>query len=83
MQLKLKIIMCGIVFSLFFLKHLECAGNKICNCEKNDNVWRQDDGWLTDKEDLPVTAISVSDTGSSIEKATVTLGPLTCWGRLN
>ena len=68
---------------LFFLKHLACADNMICNCEKNDKVWRQDDGWLTDKEDLPVTAISVSDTGHNKEKARITLGPLTCWGLID
>ncbi|EDO44023.1 predicted protein, partial [Nematostella vectensis] len=24
-----------------------------CNCESNDNVWREDSGFLTDKETLP------------------------------
>ena len=69
-----------------FLKHLEtCAGtgNNICNCEMNDEQWRQDYGWLTDKEDLPVTAISVSDTGGRSEEAHITLGKLTCWGLQN
>ena len=46
----------------------------------NDNIWRPDAGWLTDKDYLPVTAISVSDTGSSGEAAKVTLGPLICSG---
>ena len=51
----------------------------------NDNTWRQDDGWLMDKCDLPVTAISVSDTtydesNKHDELAIVTLGPITCWG---
>ena len=45
--------------------------------------WRRDGGWLTDKEDLPVTAIHLGDTGDSYEKANVTLGPLTCWGLQN
>ena len=66
----------------FFPLKIECAGNVICNCEKNDNEWRQDDGWLIDKEDLPVTAISVRDTGDDNEEAKITLGPLTCWGVL-
>ena len=57
----------------------ECA-KKPCNCEKNDNKWRQDGGWLTDKNDLPVTAISVGDTRDSGEAAKITLGPLICWG---
>ena len=58
-----------------------CEGSKLCNCDMNDNEWRKDAGWLTDKDYLPVTAISVSDTGSSWEEAKVTLGPLVCSGK--
>ena len=31
-----------------------CAGGYGCNCDKNDNVWREDSGLLTDKTHLPV-----------------------------
>ena len=63
--------------------NIACAGNEICNCQNNDDVWGEDDGWLTDKEDLPVTAIYVFNTGGNDEFAEVTLGPLTCWGLKN
>ena len=32
-----------------------CADSRFgCNCDKNDNVWREDSGLLTDKTKLPV-----------------------------
>ena len=35
----------------------------VCNCDINDNQWRQDDGYLTFKDDLPVSAFVAGDTG--------------------
>lgn len=35
----------------------------LCNCDANDDVWRYDEGYLTDKYDLPVTAVHAGDTG--------------------
>ena len=63
-----------------FHKFSECEGNGVCNCEQED-AWKKDAGWLTDKDYLPVTAVSVSDTGDSSEEAKVTLGPLLCSGK--
>ena len=58
-----------------------CADtNRGCNCDKNDNVWREDSGLLTEKSDLPVTQLRFGDTGSSIEKGYHTLGKLECHG---
>jgi len=34
----------------------QCA-NGTCNCDINDDVWREDSGFLSYKEDLPVTAL--------------------------
>ena len=34
-----------------------------CNCDKNDNVWREDSGLLTDKTKLPVKQLRFGDTG--------------------
>ena len=57
-----------------------CAGGGKCNCDKNDRVWREDSGYLTDKNTLPVTELRFSDTGDSHELAYHTLGKLRCWG---
>ncbi len=59
-----------------------CAGtvgtSKKCNCDANDSQWRTDEGYITKREVLPITAISAGDTGSDIEKFVYTLGPLQC-----
>ena len=50
-----------------------------CNCDKNDFVWREDSGLLTDKTTLPVKQLRFSDVGST-EKGYRTLGKLKCYG---
>ena len=50
-----------------------------CNCDRNDNVWREDSGLLTDKTKLPVKQLRFGDTGSG-EKGYHTLGKLKCYG---
>ncbi|CAB4015197.1 Hypothetical predicted protein, partial [Paramuricea clavata] len=58
-----------------------CAGGGKCNCDKNDKAWREDSGYLTDKNTLPVTELRFGDTGApSYEKGYYTLGKLRCWG---
>ena len=58
-----------------------CAdSSKLCNCDKNDNVWREDSGLLTDKTKLPVKQLRFGDTGSSHEQGYHTLGKLRCFG---
>ncbi len=53
-----------------------------CNCDKNDNVWREDSGLelLTDKTHLPVKRLRFGDTGDSGEQGYHTLGKLKCYG---
>ena len=51
-----------------------------CNCDKNDYVWREDSGLLTEKSDLPVLQLRFGDTGGSGEKGYHTLGKLKCYG---
>ena len=51
-----------------------------CNCDKNDNVWREDSGILTEKTRLPVKELRFGDTGDSSEKGYHTLGKLKCCG---
>ena len=58
-----------------------CAdSNKVCNCDKNDNVWREDSGLLTDKTKLPVKQLRFGDTGDRGEQGYHTLGKLKCFG---
>jgi len=57
-----------------------CAGGYGCNCDKNDYVWREDSGLLTDKTQLPVKQLRFGDTEGSIERGYHTLGKLKCYG---
>jgi len=50
-----------------------------CNCDKNDFVWREDSGLLTDKTHLPVKQLRFGDTGGSAQ-GYHTLGKLRCYG---
>ncbi|XP_028393298.1 neurexin-4-like [Dendronephthya gigantea] len=59
-----------------------CAGGGNCDCDKNDEIWREDSGYLTDKNTLPVTELRFGDTGryrSTDERGYHTLGKLRCW----
>ena len=55
-----------------------------CNCDKNDAVWREDSGLLTDRSALPVKELRFGDTGvysdGTDEKGFYTLGKLRCYG---
>ena len=51
-----------------------------CNCDKNDYVWREDSGLLTDKIKLPVKQLRFGDTGNRNEKGFYTLGKFKCYG---
>ena len=54
-----------------------------CNGDKNDNVWREDSGLLTDKTSLPVTKMRFEDLGGGNEQGYHTLGKLKCYGVSN
>ena len=56
-----------------------CAGGGKCNCQRNDLTWREDSGYLTDKNTLPVTELRFGDT-TKPERGYHTLGKLRCWG---
>ena len=51
-----------------------------CNCDKNDHVWREDSGLLTDKTKLPVKQLRFGDAGDSNNQGYHTLGKLKCYG---
>ena len=58
-----------------------CADSwRACNCDKNDNVWREDSGLLTDKTHLPVKQLKFGDAGNAYEHGYHTLGKLKCYG---
>ena len=57
-----------------------CADSRYgCNCDKNDQVWREDSGLLADKTKLPVKQLRFGDT-SSDNQGYHTLGKLKCYG---
>ena len=60
-----------------------CAGGGNCNCDKNDLTRREDSGYLTDKNTLPVSELRFGDTGENTpqkkESGYHTLGELRCW----
>ena len=52
-----------------------------CNCDKDDNVWREDSGLLTDKTKLPVKQLRFGDIGDRFsEFGYHTLGKFKCYG---
>ena len=58
-----------------------CADpGKGCNCDKNDLIWREDSGLLTNKSHLPVSQLRFGDTSDSDEEGYHTLGKLKCYG---
>ncbi|KAL9975060.1 hypothetical protein ACROYT_G012176 [Oculina patagonica] len=58
-----------------------CADSRYgCNCDKNDLVWREDSGLLTDKTHLPVKQLRFGDTAGSTDQGYHTLGKLKCHG---
>ena len=58
-----------------------CANPQhFCNCDINDNVWREDSGLLTNKSHLPVSQLRFGDTGLDPEEGYHTLGNLKCYG---
>ena len=60
-----------------------CADSRYgCNCDKNDKVWREDSGLLTDKTHLPVKQLRFGDSSGS-DTGYHTLGKLKCYGTLN
>ena len=58
-----------------------CPGKWKCNCDQNDETWREDSGYLTDKNTLPVSEMRFGNAGTpSYEFGFHTLGKLRCWG---
>ncbi|KAI8515746.1 hypothetical protein Bbelb_065590 [Branchiostoma belcheri] len=54
-----------------------CSGR--CYCDINDHIWRVDSGYLTHRNDLPVTQLRFGDTGGWNEEGYHTLGKLICY----
>ncbi|XP_065054059.1 uncharacterized protein LOC135682899 isoform X3 [Rhopilema esculentum] len=54
------------------------ASTKKCNCDANSDTLTFDEGYVTFKDDLPITKIQWGDTGASSEYAFHTIGKLEC-----
>ena len=62
-----------------------CANaNRVCNCDANDKMWREDSGLLTEKTSLPVKELRFGDVGLTQnnvdELGYHTLGKFKCHG---
>ena len=59
-----------------------CADSRFgCNCDKQDHVWREDSGLLTDKTKLPVKQLRFGDMGNRYSDFGYhTLGKFKCYG---
>ncbi|CAK8681317.1 unnamed protein product [Clavelina lepadiformis] len=55
--------------------------NRKCNCDSNKGPETSDEGFLTDKNTLPVMEVQIGDNGDNSEIAWHSLGPLICSGR--
>ncbi len=53
--------------------------SKPCNCDANDYVTRTDDGYVTQKSDLPITSIRIGDTGHKFEFKEYLIGDVECF----
>ncbi|CAD5119519.1 DgyrCDS8121 [Dimorphilus gyrociliatus] len=56
-----------------------CDGGKSCNCFLKDGKTRTDIGMLSNRKDLPVTALNFGDTGDEGESGAHKLGKLRCF----
>ena len=57
------------------------TASEICNSNSNDMFWRSDEGYITDRDVLPVSKLYFGDTGGGGEMGYHTLGKLTCYGK--
>ena len=51
----------------------------VCNCDNNGPVWTSDEGYITDKDVLPVTKLKFGDNGDESEMGFHTLEALECY----
>ena len=56
-----------------------CPRGQVCMCDANDGIWREDKGYLREKQYLPVTELRFGDTGNTGEEGFHTLGKLRCY----
>ena len=50
-----------------------------CNCDLNDENWRYDDGYITDKTKLPISAVQFTEETED-PRSKFTVGRLECFG---
>ncbi|KAI0209893.1 hypothetical protein LSAT2_005402 [Lamellibrachia satsuma] len=59
-----------------------CASRDLkCNCDVNDDVTRVDDGYITEKTDLPIRSVHIRKSGATHGDVALTISSLSCWGK--
>ena len=55
----------------------------MCNCDKDDEVWRYDGDFLDDKDTLPVSEVRLGRTENTNKNGRYLLGAVQCIGMIN
>ena len=53
---------------------------EFCNCDVRDETWRVDEGYFSDKSNLPVSGLLFA---KKSKRSRFALGPLECWGHVD
>ena len=62
------------------IKSALLLASQVCNCNINDNVWREDSGTLREAPHyLPIIEVRVVDITPGEDMAKITVGPLVCY----
>ena len=74
--------MCVILVTNVSSKQLKIVSRQDvrCNCDAGEEIWRLDEGTLTDRRHLPVTKLNFGHLEEEHQQATFLLGPLYCYG---
>ena len=71
---------CDRRMSVCWMESSDDHSEHACNCDKNDDVWREDSGLLTDKTKLPVIELRFGDNDKPQEEGHHALGKFMCYG---
>ena len=56
--------------------------SKMCNCDSLNESWSEDSGYITNKKDLPVRRVTLSNAVSE-KQSSIYIGPLECFGEID
>lgn len=60
------------------IKNTCSKAGTLCNCDKNTAEWVFDEGYVAEKDRLPLTEVRLGDTGLDYEKGGYRIGALEC-----